>query len=105
MSAASASCARADIKVDCAQSDRAALDEQGYSCLYIAVDGKLAGLVAYADQIRPESRDVIRRLHAMGIRNTIMLTGDNAVVAKAVGAPARPRRANSPTCCRPTRRA
>ena len=43
-----------------------------------------AELVAYADKIRPESRPVISRLHAMGIRNTIMLTGDNAVVAKAV---------------------
>jgi Cu2+-exporting ATPase len=64
--------------------DRAALDRGGHSCLYIAVDGKLGGLVAYADKIRPESRPVIARLHQMGIRNTIMLTGDNAVVAKAV---------------------
>jgi heavy metal translocating P-type ATPase len=64
--------------------DRAALDEQGYSSLYIAVDGTVAGLVPYADQIRPESRLVIERLHAMGIRDSIMLTGDNAVVARAV---------------------
>jgi heavy metal translocating P-type ATPase len=64
--------------------DRAALDRSGHSCLYIALDGELGGLVAYADKIRPESRPVIARLHAMGIRNTIMLTGDNAVVAKAV---------------------
>ena len=67
-----------------ARTDRAALDEQGYSCLYVAVDGTLAGLVPYADQIRPESREVIERLHAMGIRNSVMLTGDNAVVARAV---------------------
>jgi heavy metal translocating P-type ATPase len=73
-----------DIHVGSAASDRAALDRNGYSCLYIAVDGRLAGLVAYADKIRPESRRVIDRLHGMGIRNTIMLTGDNAVVAKAV---------------------
>ena len=64
--------------------DRANLDEQGYSCLYIAVDGKMAGLVPYADQIRPESPSVIQRLKEMGIRNTIMLTGDNPVVARAV---------------------
>ncbi len=38
------------INVDCAASDRKALDRNGYSCLYIAVDGKLGGLVAYADQ-------------------------------------------------------
>jgi Cu2+-exporting ATPase len=64
--------------------DRASLDEKGYSCLYIAVDGKLAGLVPFADQIRPESPSVIQRLKEMGIRNTIMLTGDNPVVARAV---------------------
>ena len=76
---------QSDIKVDCALSDRASLDEQGYSCLYVAVDGALAGLVPYSDRIRPESRDVIRRLHESGIKNTVMLTGDNSVVAKAVG--------------------
>ncbi len=75
-----------DIQVAAAAADRAALDRNGYSCLYIAVDGKLGGLVAYADKVRPESRAVISRLHGMGIRNTIMLTGDNAVVAKAVSA-------------------
>lgn len=73
-----------DIRVDRAASDRAALDEKGYSSLYVAVDGQLAGLVPYSDAIRSESRPVIERLHAMGIKNTIMLTGDNAVVARAV---------------------
>jgi heavy metal translocating P-type ATPase len=76
---------QANIRVDCAQADRAALDEQGYSCIYVAVDGDLAGLVPYSDRIRPESREVIRRLHESGIKNTVMLTGDNAVVARAVG--------------------
>jgi Cu2+-exporting ATPase len=72
------------IDVACAAGDRAALDHDGLSCLYVAVDGKMGGLVPYADKIRPESRQVIARLHRMGIRNTIMLTGDNAVVARAV---------------------
>ena len=76
---------QSEINVDEAMADRAALDERGYSCLYIAVDGALAGLVPYADQIRPESRAVIERLHAMGVKNTVMLTGDNKVVARAVG--------------------
>src|SRR3984957_1404813 len=75
---------QSEIRVDVAGSDRHALDEKGYSCLYIAVDGQLAGLVPYCDEIRPESRPVIQKLHAMGIRNTIMLTGDNSVVARAV---------------------
>ena len=67
-----------------AMRDRAALEEQGYSCLYVGADGKLAGLIPYADQIRPESREVISRLRASGVKNTIMLTGDNGTVARAV---------------------
>ena len=73
-----------DIRVHHAKQDRAALDERGYSCLYLAVDGRLAALIPYADKIRPESAAVVRTLHAMGIRNTVMLTGDNATVAAAV---------------------
>jgi Cu2+-exporting ATPase len=74
-----------DIDIAASVRDRAALDEQGYSVLYVAVDGRLAGLIPYADRIRDESREVISRLHQMGVRNTIMLTGDNATVARAVG--------------------
>jgi heavy metal translocating P-type ATPase len=73
------------INIRAAEADRGALDEQGYSCVYVAVDGALAGLMPYTDKIRPESRTVIRRLHEIGIKNSVMLTGDNAVVARAVG--------------------
>jgi heavy metal translocating P-type ATPase len=76
---------QSDINIRAAEADRAALDSQGYSCIYVAVDGTLAGLLPFTDQIRPESREIIERLHAMGIRNSVMLTGDNAVVARAVG--------------------
>jgi len=75
-----------DIRVQPAAQDRAVLDERGYSCLYIALDGRLAGLIPYADKLRPESREVVRTLHRMGIRDTVMMTGDNATVARAVGA-------------------
>src|ERR1700744_3476876 len=73
-----------NIATDKSVIDRGALDERGFSSLYIAVDGQLPGLVPYSAQIRDESRPVIRTLHDMGIKNTIMLTGDNAVVARAV---------------------
>jgi len=76
---------QSDICVRKTAADRAALDEQGLSCLYIAVDGAVAGMAPYSDQIRPESRSVLQRLHAMGVKETVMLTGDNAVVARAVG--------------------
>ena len=75
---------QSDIDVGRAADDRAALDEKGHSCLYIALDGQLAGLVPFADKLRPESAAVVRKLHAMGIANTVMLTGDNGVVAHAV---------------------
>jgi heavy metal translocating P-type ATPase len=76
---------QSDINIRVAQADRAALDEQGHSCIYVAVDGTLAGLLPFTDRIRPESREIIAQLHAMGIRNSIMLTGDNSVVAQSVG--------------------
>src|SRR6201996_2861854 len=75
---------QANISTDKSVIDRSGLDEKGFSSLYISVDGELAGLVPYSDQIRDERRPVIRKLQEMGIKNTIMLTGDNAVVARAV---------------------
>lgn len=72
------------INVERAVNDRHRLEEGGYSCLYLAVDGDLAALIPYADQVRPESHACIRKLHALGIKNTVMLTGDNAIVARAV---------------------
>ena len=75
---------RSSICVRKAVADRASLDEQGLSCLYIAVDGVLAGMVPYSDEIRPESRSALRQLRDLGIKETVMLTGDNAVVACAV---------------------
>ena len=74
-----------NIKVDHIAADRAVVDRLGCSSLYVAIDGELAGLIAYEDRIRLESRQIIQTLHSMGIRDTIMLTGDNDVVAQAVG--------------------
>jgi manganese/zinc-transporting P-type ATPase C len=75
---------RNGVNVDVAATDRRRLEESGLSCLYLAIDGELVALVPYADQIRPESYGCIRRLHALGVKNTVMLTGDNPVVARAV---------------------
>jgi Cu2+-exporting ATPase len=73
-----------DIATSKAIADQYNLNEAGCSSLFMAVDGKLAALIPYADQIRPESHDVIRGLNERGIKNTIMLTGDNTTVARAV---------------------
>jgi manganese/zinc-transporting P-type ATPase C len=75
---------KAGIPVEAAAEDRRRLEQDGYSCLYLAVDGALAALIPYADQIRAESYQCIRKLHALGVKNTVMLTGDNAIVARAV---------------------
>jgi heavy metal translocating P-type ATPase len=64
--------------------DQRDLNEQGYSSLMLAIDGKVAGLIPYADQIRAESLEVVEALHNLGVKNTVMLTGDNATVARAV---------------------
>ncbi len=68
------------------QSSRQTLrfDRKGCSTLLFAVNGELKGLIPYADEVRPESGDIIRILHQRGIRNTVMLTGDNSNVAAAV---------------------
>ena len=74
----------ANININKSSIQRSNLENSGYSCLYLAVDGNLAALIPYADQIRPESQSIIRRLNDLGIKNTIMLTGDNSTVARAV---------------------
>ncbi len=59
------------------------LPEQGKTTVYLLVDGTLVGSIALADIIRPESKEVIAALHQLNIK-TMMLTGDNALVAKWV---------------------
>lgn len=67
--------ARADLR-------RCAAD--GCSALLVAVDGELAGALPYADEIRPEMHSVLDRLHARGIRELTMITGDDAGAARSV---------------------
>ncbi len=51
--------------------------------VFIMVDGKLAGYISLGDKIRPESAEAILTLHDHKIKS-ILLTGDNAIVAKSV---------------------
>lgn len=60
-----------------------ALADAGKTPLLLAVDGRLAGILALADSLRPESPKVVQELKALGIR-VIMLSGDNERTAKAV---------------------
>ncbi len=64
------------------------LQEDGKTAVFIALDGKPAGIIAVADPIKSTTPDAIRDLHALGVK-LIMLTGDNqrtaAAVAKQLG--------------------
>lgn len=64
------------------------LAEEGKTPMYVALDGKLAGIVAVADVVKESSRAAIDSLHGMGIE-VAMITGDNkktaAAIAKQVG--------------------
>jgi Cu2+-exporting ATPase len=57
---------------------------QGYSSLLLAVDEGLKGIITYSDLIRPESSTVLNVLRNRGVRDLIMLTGDNRTVAVSV---------------------
>jgi Cu2+-exporting ATPase len=62
----------------------AELAAQGRTPMYVAVEGRPAGLVAVADTVKPSAREAVARLRALGIE-TVMITGDNARTAEAVG--------------------
>ena len=52
--------------------------------LHVSIDGKYAGHIIIADVVKEDATECIKRLHAAGVRKTVMLTGDRAEVAKAV---------------------
>ena len=60
-----------------------------YSHLYMAASGQLVGVICISDPLRPEAAAVLNSLRALGIRNTVMMTGDSertaAAIAKQVG--------------------
>lgn len=62
-----------------------ALDPQ-YSHLYLAIGGELAAVIYIADPLRDEARNVIEQLRKLGIRRTVMLTGDSERTAAAIAA-------------------
>jgi Cu+-exporting ATPase len=56
---------------------------EGQTVMFVAVDGKIAGLVGVADPVKSSTPEAIRRLHAEGVR-IVMLTGDSRATAQAV---------------------
>jgi P-type Cu+ transporter len=55
----------------------------GQTVMFVAIDGRAAGLIGVADPVKDSAREAIKALHAAGIR-IVMLTGDNRTTAEAV---------------------
>jgi Cu2+-exporting ATPase len=56
---------------------------EGRTVLHVVADGRVVGALALEDEIRPESNEAIRELHALGLR-VAMITGDSQAVADSV---------------------
>jgi Cu+-exporting ATPase len=64
--------------------DRAdSLQRQGRTVMHVAMDGRLTGIIAVSDPIKPSATEAVRSLHDMGLR-VIMLTGDSEQTARTV---------------------
>jgi Zn2+/Cd2+-exporting ATPase len=61
------------------------LQNQGKTAMIIGTEKEMLAVVAVADEVRDSSKEVIKKLHQLGIKKTIMLTGDNKGTANAIG--------------------
>lgn len=61
------------------------LQNQGKTAMIIGTEKEILGVIAVADEVRESSKEIIHNLHQLGIRKTIMLTGDNKGTANAIG--------------------
>ncbi len=70
------------------EASAAKLQEEGKTAMFVAIEGKPAGVLAVADPIKATTAEAIKDLHTLGIK-VVMLTGDNrrtaAAVAKQLG--------------------
>ena len=62
-----------------------ALQNQGKTAMIIGTEQNILAVIAVADEVRDSSKEVIQKLHDMGIKKTIMLTGDNKATGQAIG--------------------
>lgn len=71
------------LKPDSLEKDADAWRNEGATVMFVAIDKKMAGLLAVADPIKESSKEAIRTLQQAGLK-IVMLTGDNKVTALAV---------------------
>lgn len=61
------------------------LQNAGKTAMVVGTDSAILAVIAVADEVRESSKDVVQKLHQLGIQKTIMLTGDNKGTATAIG--------------------
>jgi Cu+-exporting ATPase len=71
------------IPLDGLEAKATQLADDGKTPMYVAIDGKPAGIVAVADTVKEDSKGAIRALRGMGLE-VVMITGDNERTAKAI---------------------
>jgi P-type Cu+ transporter len=72
-----------NLNLESARAERERMEENGATVVHVAVDGRLAGLLAVSDQLRPESKGAVQRLRELGME-IVLLTGDSERAAQAV---------------------
>lgn len=61
------------------------LEQEGNTTMIAGKNGKLIGIITLMDTARPEAKDALKRIREIGIKQLVMLTGDNQQVATAIG--------------------
>jgi Cu+-exporting ATPase len=59
------------------------LESEGKSLIYLSIEGKLAGIIGIADEVKPDASHAIDKIHSLGMK-TVMITGDNLKTAGAI---------------------
>jgi len=73
-----------NIPAEAIQPQISSLEEQGKTAILLGNGKEVLGIIAIADQLRFEAKEAIKKLKEIGIRQVVMLTGDNEGTAKAV---------------------
>jgi Cu+-exporting ATPase len=70
--------------IDTSNQKAAEWQKLGRTVIWLAIDGKVSGMFAIADALRPESTEAVNQLKKMGVK-TLLISGDSAIVAEEIG--------------------
>jgi Cu2+-exporting ATPase len=78
-----------DVELTAGEGDERAAHQSGGAPTFVAIDGRLAGLLVLQDELRPDAREAVRALKARSMRDIILLSGDHPepsrVIAESLG--------------------